>query len=154
MFCPNCGTKIEDQATVCPSCGTSLSAFQQGQNANVENLNNQQFNNQNNQQYNNQNFQQNQQNQQQKNENLDSAESTVGWGFLGFFIPLAGLILFCIWQKDFPKRAKSAGIGALVSVILWIVLGVILGLVLPMLLAAAIANDPTLGLSMLASLFI
>ncbi|MEG2274476.1 MAG: zinc ribbon domain-containing protein [Clostridia bacterium] len=151
MFCPNCGTKIEDQATVCPSCGTSLSAFQQGQNANVENLNNQQFNNQNNQQYNNQNFQQN---QQQKNENLDSAESTVGWGFLGFFIPLAGLILFCIWQKDFPKRAKSAGIGALVSVILWIVLGVILGLVLPMLLAAAIASDPTLGLSMLASLFI
>ncbi len=41
---------------------------------------------------------------------------TFGWGVLGFFIPLVGLILYLVWMKDYPKRSKSAGIGALVSV--------------------------------------
>lgn len=43
---------------------------------------------------------------------------TFGWGVLGFFIPLAGLILFIIWRKERPKASKSAGIGALIRVIL------------------------------------
>ncbi len=41
-----------------------------------------------------------------------------GWVILGFFIPIAGLILFCVWNSSKPKSAKQAGIGALVSVIL------------------------------------
>lgn len=40
------------------------------------------------------------------------------YGVLGFFIPLVGLILFCVWNKEKPKSAKQAGIGALISVIL------------------------------------
>lgn len=24
MFCPNCGTKVEDGTAFCPSCGTKL----------------------------------------------------------------------------------------------------------------------------------
>ena len=42
-----------------------------------------------------------------------------GWGFLGFLIPLVGLILFLVW-----KDTKAAGIGALVSVIAGIVLSI------------------------------
>lgn len=38
------------------------------------------------------------------------------WGLLGCCIPLAGLILFLVWKDEKPKTAKSAGIGALVSV--------------------------------------
>ncbi len=41
-----------------------------------------------------------------------------GWVILGFFIPIAGLILFCVWNSSKPKSAKQAGIGALVSIIL------------------------------------
>lgn len=44
------------------------------------------------------------------------------WGLLGFFVPLAGLILFLVWKDTKPKSAKAAGIGALVSVILGVVL--------------------------------
>lgn len=44
-----------------------------------------------------------------------------GYGLLGFLIPLVGLILFLCWKDKTPLRAKSAGIGALVSVIIAVV---------------------------------
>lgn len=40
-----------------------------------------------------------------------------GWALLGFCIPLVGLILFLVWKDTKPRTAKSAGMGALVSVI-------------------------------------
>lgn len=47
--------------------------------------------------------------------------SKFGWGVLGFFVPLVGLILYFTWKKDRPKSSKAAGIGALVSVILKVI---------------------------------
>lgn len=35
------------------------------------------------------------------------------WGLLGFFVPIAGLVLYLIWMDTKPKTAKAAGIGAL-----------------------------------------
>ena len=52
--------------------------------------------------------------------------STFGWGVLGFFVPLVGLILFLIWKDEYPKRSKSAGVGALVSVIAVVALYILL----------------------------
>ena len=43
-----------------------------------------------------------------------------GWCLLGFCIPLVGLILFLVWNDNKPLTAKSAGKGALISVIVWI----------------------------------
>ncbi len=40
----------------------------------------------------------------------------IGWGLLGCCIPIVGLILFLVWKDTKPKTAKTAGIGALVSV--------------------------------------
>ncbi len=51
--------------------------------------------------------------------------SSLGWAVLGFFIPLAGLILYLVWKNEYPLRAKSAGKGALVSVIVSVVLYII-----------------------------
>ncbi len=44
-----------------------------------------------------------------------------GWAVLGFFIPLAGLILWLLWNDTAPKNAKKAGGGALASVIAGVV---------------------------------
>ena len=44
--------------------------------------------------------------------------SSFGWAVLGFFIPLAGLILFLVWGQTRPEDAKAAGKGALISVII------------------------------------
>jgi len=38
------------------------------------------------------------------------------WGIVGFFVPLAGLILFFVWKQTNPAQSKAAGIGALISV--------------------------------------
>lgn len=41
-----------------------------------------------------------------------------GWALLGFCIPIVGLVLFLVWKDTKPNTAKSASIGALVSVII------------------------------------
>ena len=44
-----------------------------------------------------------------------------GFGVLGFFFPLIGLILYCVWKDKTPLKAKSAGKGALIGFILGVV---------------------------------
>lgn len=48
------------------------------------------------------------------------------WSLLGFCVPLVGLILFLVWKDTKPVTGKAAGIGALVSVIVWIVFYVLI----------------------------
>lgn len=50
---------------------------------------------------------------------------SIGFGILGFFFPLVGLILFLVWRTEKPLKAKSVGIGALVSVAVQVVFTVI-----------------------------
>lgn len=52
----------------------------------------------------------------------DVDSGSVGWAFLGFCIPVAGLILFLVWKDTKPLSAKNAGIGALISVCISFVL--------------------------------
>ncbi len=40
-----------------------------------------------------------------------------GWGCLGFFVPIVGLILYILWRDSHPKNAKSSGLGAIVSLV-------------------------------------
>lgn len=46
-------------------------------------------------------------------------------GIVRVCIPVVGLILFLVWKDQKPRTAKAAGIGALVSVILWVIFYVI-----------------------------
>lgn len=52
-------------------------------------------------------------------------ESSMGYAVLGFFFPIVGLVLFLVWHDSLPLRAKSAGKGALASVIIGISLYII-----------------------------
>ena len=52
-------------------------------------------------------------------------KGSIGWAILGFFFPLIGFILFLVWHKSKPNSAKSAGAGALVSIIVNFVLAII-----------------------------
>ena len=45
--------------------------------------------------------------------------------FLGFFVPLAGFILWAVLNDTQPKNAKKAGIGAIIGVVASVV-GVVL----------------------------
>ncbi len=49
-----------------------------------------------------------------------------GWWWLGFFIPLAGLLIWIFTNDTEPVKAKRAGLGALVGVITSVALAVML----------------------------
>ena len=50
---------------------------------------------------------------------------SAGWWWLGFLIPLAGLLIWVLCKDSTPIRAKKAGKGALTSVIVSIVCSVV-----------------------------
>ena len=56
--------------------------------------------------------------------------SSFGWALLGFCVPVVGLILYLIWKDNTPLKAKSAGKGALVSVILSVVFYIIYAIII------------------------
>ncbi|MBN2541145.1 MAG: zinc-ribbon domain-containing protein [Bacilli bacterium] len=51
---------------------------------------------------------------------------SIGWGILGFCIPLVGLILYLVWKDTQPNNAKTAGTGALIGFILNIIGSIII----------------------------
>ena len=56
-------------------------------------------------------------------------EASIGWGVLGFLIPIVGLILFLVWRSDNPQASRYAGIGALVGTIITVIIYVIAGVI-------------------------
>ena len=41
---------------------------------------------------------------------------SIGWGILGFLIPIVGIVLYFVWRNTKPKSGKVALIGALISI--------------------------------------
>ena len=143
--CIYCGAQVEPGVKFCTSCGSALPVEapvevaaevieqpgnqpqppiqQQPQQAYQQPV--QQPYQQGQQQYQQQYQQPNYQNQQPYgapvNPVVDDSGS-IGWGVLGFFIPLVGLILFLVWKNTKPKCAKVSGIGALIGFCLGLVL--------------------------------
>lgn len=74
------------------------------------------------------------------NADVSEDNSNLGFAILGFFIPIVGLILFLIYEEKKPKRAKSAGKGALIGFITEIVLTIIL-VILYVVFAASLFNN-------------
>lgn len=66
--------------------------------------------------------------------------SSIGFAILSFFIPLVGLILYCVWKSDYPLRAKSAGKGALIGVITWVALAIIMVIISVIFAASAFSS--------------
>lgn len=64
-------------------------------------------------------------------EKIEKDEGGILWFLIGFLIPIVGLILWLIWRDDKPESAKSAGIGALMSLLIgvfaYVIMYVIIG---------------------------
>ncbi len=65
----------------------------------------------------------------------------IGWGFLGFFFPIIGLILYLCWKGEKPITAKVVGKGALIGVIVEAVL-IILYVLFIFVIVALLASLP------------
>lgn len=47
-----------------------------------------------------------------------SVDNSALYGFLGFCIPIVGIVLYFVWQDSKPQEAKAAGLGALIGFVL------------------------------------
>ena len=95
-YCTYCGSKNRTNGVYCENCGHPLA------------------------------YEPIYQEQQQTSSIPIEEKNSFWWGVLGFFVPMGGLIIFLIWLKEKPKSAKSAGIGALIRVIVTIFMTMVL----------------------------
>ena len=63
----------------------------------------------------------------------DKKKVGAGWWWLGFFIPVAGILIWAICRDEEPRKAKRAGIGAICGIITGVLLYLLITL-LPLLL--------------------
>ena len=114
--CMYCGNQIADGLKFCTSCGAALPVealqTQTPVDAGVQ------------QAYAQPSYEQPvQQPYQQYQDAADPNDSgSIGWGVLGFLIPIVGIILYFVWMNSKPKSAQVALIGAVTSIALGVVL--------------------------------
>ena len=115
-FCKNCGAELEEGTAFCPKCGADQQqekrAAQQTQQTPPSGAD------------------WVQQNAAQSQTPVTNDSGSIGWGLLGFCVPIVGLVLFLVWRNEKPRAAKVAGVGALIAVIIsviWYVLVLVAG---------------------------
>ncbi|MEG0452907.1 MAG: zinc ribbon domain-containing protein [Coprobacillus sp.] len=110
MYCKKCGKEI-DEVKFCPYCGAEQTSTQtEGTNQGYQPINQEP--------YQQQSYQQSYQGQNYRNDD----ESHFGFAVLSFFIPIVGLVLYLVWNKEYPKKAGSCLKGLLTGVVLYVVL--------------------------------
>lgn len=55
-----------------------------------------------------------------KKEQATADKTNTGFTLLGLLFPVIGLILYLIWMEDYPLRAKSAGMGAIIGAAIYV----------------------------------
>lgn len=103
VFCTGCGKELSESEEFCSVCGKQRTTPSQGAQPVF---------------------------QQQVNPQTGYVQDAPSGGMtaLSFFFPIVGLILYLVWKDQTPLKAKSAGKGALIGVIVWTALSVILAI--------------------------
>lgn len=97
--CSSCGANVSDETNECTKCG-STNIIQKESSTNNQQL-------------------------QADNritpitevEAKSGSEGSIIWAFLGFFIPIVGLILWLAWKNTSPGDSRMAGKGLLIGII-------------------------------------
>lgn len=121
MYCPYCGNRLEDGAHFCTNCGAKIDFSESGAYRASEPTSTASHDD----------FEYDfgdsaptpprYDTSSYREPKKDSTGASVGFGILSFFFPLVGFILFGVWNKEYPNRAKSCLIGAVVSVVINII---------------------------------
>ncbi len=94
IFCPNCGTQVEENNMTCIECGVEVSLMTPKNENSIPN--------------------------QTTNIAVLDDDAVYNGIFLlvilGMLLPLIGIILYFIWRKAHPIKARAVGIGALLPI--------------------------------------
>lgn len=102
MYCHQCGKEIADDSKFCPYCGTQLKGeTTQGYYQPLQDQPQYQY-------------------QQTPYSRIDD-EPNFGYALLAFFIPIVGIILFAIWNHEYPLRARSCLKGFITGIVVWVI---------------------------------
>lgn len=96
MYCYKCGKEVEEGTKFCPYCGVQLDMQGASQNG----------------------YEPLPQNNYVKEDDAPSG----GFAFLSFLIPIVGVVLYIVWHKEYPLKAKSCLKGIIVGFVLEIVM--------------------------------
>ena len=107
MRCPNCNHEVKEGMLFCQQCGTKIEAVRTP----VEAVRTPK-----------EAVATPQKVQKSPGKNAPVEGGTFGWAVLGFLLFPVGLILFFIWRREYPKRAKSSGKGAFLGLVLLLLL--------------------------------
>ena len=112
MRCPNCNHEVKEGMLFCQQCGTKIEAVRTPEEAvaTPQAINLQES------------IIPSEKMQKSPVKNAPVEGGTFGWAVLGFLLFPVGLILFFIWRREHPKRAKSSGKGALLGLVLLLLL--------------------------------
>ena len=105
MFCHQCGKEI-GEVKFCPYCG-----------ANQTTQGNTDTNHQIDQEY-----QPINQEYHQQSYARSEDQPNAGFAILSFIIPIVGLVLYFVWNKEYPNKAKSCLKGLIAGVVLYVVM--------------------------------
>jgi uncharacterized membrane protein YvbJ len=94
MFCGSCGAEIEDGMKFCSNCGSAITKATQNAVGEGKPL------------------------EKQKAVVKSDDASSLGFAVLSCLLPIVGLILFIVWRKSSPQKAKSCGKGTIVGLII------------------------------------
>lgn len=120
-YCTHCGNPVEDDAKFCVSCGQPIAKHSQESDSDFfdepRESGSDDF------------FGEEHSTSVSHEEETKSAEkmaknterAPVILRIISFCFPLVGLILYCVWNKEYKRKAKDVGISALVRVILDVV---------------------------------
>jgi hypothetical protein len=67
---------------------------------------------------------------------VQPTKGSFGWAVLGFFVPLVGLILWLVWQKDRPGDSRRARNGFIAGVIAYVLITIIYVVVIAAILSS------------------
>lgn len=133
MFCRECGKMLQDGDKFCTGCGTKILPISLNEKINKtndvnsvdasitlnENLKQESYANTNTNLNNDVNANSYMQNTNYNYGSIkDEDKNSIWCNILALFVPLAGLILFITWKKQYPKKSKNIGICALIGIIL------------------------------------
>lgn len=126
MRCPNCNHEVKEGMLFCQQCGTKIEAVRTPEEAvrtpteavrtpeeavaTPQAVNGQES------------IIPSEKMQKSPVKNAPVEGGTFGWAVLGFLLFPIGLILFFIWRREYPKRAKSSGKGAFLGLVLLLLL--------------------------------